>query len=447
MRSTGTGTLNRRRRLVRTLSLTGAVAALIAPVLVASSSSGAPVSARPGMARAATIPSAPPNVTYPIAAAATPQDQRTYSRRSHGTDIVAPCGTPVVASFPGTAEVLSGPKWSGPVLVRVYTMQHHLTAWYGYLDSASVTSGQIVSAGQQIGVVGDQGNATTCSLHLEVRADNLHKIYNATSWLDNHVGKPVPTNYVFGNRGFVLASMNMLGASHTASGGDQRSYPGYTTRLPMAIDLLKNRGVDVAGLQEFQRPQHALFRKLASDTFDVYPADENKGTDTENSIIWRKSSFDVVEEHLFPVTYFNGSTRQMPYVLLRQRATGLTAYFINVHNPAETHQFHNQGQYRAMAIAAEKELIISLRATGRPVFLTGDLNDRAKAFCPLTAGKLMLSADSVPSMTCALPRDAWIDWILAAGPARFASYTRDWATKDAKVSDHPLVFARTNLAE
>ncbi|MGI8537271.1 MAG: hypothetical protein ACR2K2_12440, partial [Mycobacteriales bacterium] len=63
MRSTGTGTPNPRRRLVRTLSLTGAVAALVAPVLFASSSSGAPVSARPGMARAATIPSAPPNVT------------------------------------------------------------------------------------------------------------------------------------------------------------------------------------------------------------------------------------------------------------------------------------------------------------------------------------------------------------------------------------------------
>ncbi|MGI9157542.1 MAG: peptidoglycan DD-metalloendopeptidase family protein [Marmoricola sp.] len=449
MRSTGTGTPHRRRRLVRALSLTGAVTALLTPVLLAGSSSGAPSVVRPVSAASTTVPAAsrvslPPNVTYPIAATAAPQDLRTYSSRTHGTDIAAPCGTPVLASFPGTAHVLSGHKWSGPVLVKVDTTHGRLTAWYGYLDSASVTSGQIVQAGQPLGEVGRQGNATGCELHFEVRTDNGKTIRNTTSWLEGHVGAPIPTSYLFGNRGFMLASFNLLGASHTAKGGDNTGYPVYTTRMPKAIALLESRNIDVAGLQEFQKPQHAMFRSLAGNTFATYPADET--TDTENSIVWRKSAFDLVSANKFDVTYFDGSTRHMPYVLLRQRSTGLTSYFINVHNPANTAQYKHRESYRARAIAAEKALIISLRQTGRPVFLTGDLNDRAAAFCPLTAGKLMLSADSVPSMSCALPPGAWIDWVLAAGQARFATYTRDWSTKTDKISDHPIVYTRAHLA-
>ncbi|MGI9156505.1 MAG: peptidoglycan DD-metalloendopeptidase family protein [Marmoricola sp.] len=449
MRSTGTSTQHRRRRLVRTLSLTGAVTALLTPVLVAGSSSGAPsvlgpVSAASRTVSAASRVSLPPNVTYPIAATARPQDLRTYTSRTHGTDIAAPCGTPVLASFPGTAHVLSGHKWSGPVLVKVDTTSGRLTSWYGYLDSASVTNHQIVQAGQPLGEVGQQGNATGCELHFEVRTDNGGTIYNTTNWLENHVGAPIPTGYLFGNRGFMLASFNLLGASHTAKGGDNTRYPVYTTRMPKAVALLESKGIDVAGLQEFQKPQHAMFRKLAGDTYAAYPADEK--TDTENSIVWRRSAFDLVSAATFDVTYFNGSIRHMPYVLLRQRSTGLTSYFINVHNPADTYQYHHQAEYRARAIAAEKALIITLRQSGRPVFLTGDLNDRAAAFCPLTAGKLMLSADSVPSMTCALPPGAWIDWVLAAGQARFATYTRDWSTRDNQISDHPIVYTRAHLA-
>ena len=100
-----------------------------------------------------------------------------------------------------------------------------------------------------------------------------------------------------------------------------------------------------------------------------------------------------------------------------------------------------------MAIEAERNLVIKLRGTGRPVFLTGDLNDREKAFCPLTAGKLMLAPQSVPSMTCAPPAKLWIDWIFGAGQTRFMTYSVDWSIKDRNISDHPLVLSQTHLAE
>ena len=158
----------------------------------------------------------------------------------------------------------------------------------------------------------------------------------------------------------------MLGATHTNPGGDAGSrYPAYQVRTPKAIAALNARKVDVAGLQEFQKPQHKLFLSKAGSTYAAYPATEK--TDTENSIIWRKASFTLVSGTTFDVPYFNGSTRHMPYVLLRQRSTGLTAYFINVHNPANTYQYHHQEQWRAQAIQIERNLIINLRSTGRPV--------------------------------------------------------------------------------
>jgi endonuclease/exonuclease/phosphatase family metal-dependent hydrolase len=209
--------------------------------------------------------------------------------------------------------------------------------------------------------------------------------------------------------------------------------------------MLDDNAVDVVGLQEFQKRQHEMFQNLAGSRYGVYPA--KRDVDTENSIAYRLSSFELVEAHRFEVTYFNGSIRKMPYILLRQKSTGLTAWFINVHNPANTYKYKHQEKYRAKAIAAERELVIQLRQTGRPVFLTGDMNDREKAFCPLTEGKLMLSPNSVPSMTCAPPAKLWIDWIFGAGPTRFATYAVDWTVKDRNISDHPLVLSRAHLAE
>ena len=89
-------------------------------------------------------------------------------------------------------------------------------------------------------------------------------------------------------------------------------------------------------------------------------------------------------------------------MLLREKSTGRTAYFLNTHNPANVRG--NAAHYRAQAIAIEKAKIIQLRATGRPVFLTGDFNDRQAAFCPLTANKLAISPNSIPSDDLRLPQ-------------------------------------------
>jgi hypothetical protein len=389
-----------------------------------------------------------PNVFFP-AKARKAHDLQTSGKRP-GTEIKARCGSKVLAATPGYALVSSSPK-SGPYLVRIVTTAGRLTTFYGYMRSASVTTGQIVQAGQEIGRVGDLGAAKRCSLYFAIN-NNKNKGVNPSRWLAKHVGKPVPTGSLFGSWGLVVASFNTLGASHTKS---SKRYATYDVRTPKQVAMLRDRyHVDVAGLQEFQSPQRESFVAASAGLYGIYPDDATLaatpgyGT-TENSIIWNNATMEFVSGEMIDVPYFNGwnPPRKMPVVLLRSRATGQTAYFINVHNPASGVGYGDQTANRQQAIAVERAKIIALRATGRPVFLTGDFNDRTAAFCPLTADKLTITPDSIPSYGCAPPPSVGIDWIFAAGGARFTRYARDWTPKDLKLTDHPIVWARVHLSE
>lgn len=390
---------------------------------------------------------AAPNVFYPVARATGVVDRKSYRAGKYpGTQIAAPCGTPVIASHAGTITV-------GALNTRTNTRYVYDTTTKGYSETAyivagnaTVSTGQIVAGGQQLGTVGDINPTKGCETFFSVR-NHAGQLTDPTAFLSYRVGGWMPETVYFGNSGFVLATLNMLGASHTDNGGS--SYATAAVRTPKAVALLNKKAVDVAGLQELQGKQYDQLVSLAGSTYATYTTTRTYGShprDTENTLIWRRSSFDLVSGDTLAVPYFDGNTRLMPVVRLRQKSSGREAYFINVHNPANTADYPHQESWRAKAIAIERQKIIDLRATGLPVFLTGDLNDRTEAFCPLTAGKLMLSADSVPSMTCAPPKSLWIDWILAAGPARFSTYDRDWSAKTQGITDHPIVSARTFLA-
>lgn len=432
-----------------TRRLAGALTGALAITLTASTLLlGAPAQAQ---LPAEDRPSTAPNVMFPVIAKYA-KDLRTSGRRP-GTEIKARCGKPVRAAHPGTAVVTSS-KNSGPALVRVVTSNGRLTTWYGFMSSAAVTTGQILQAGQRIGVVGRTGDARMCSLYFAVTSNNGAKTFNPSRWLDNRVGKPLKVADLFNNRGFVVASFNVLGASHTT--GSSR-YPTYDVRTPKQAALLNSYGADVVGLQEFQARNRRAFVAATGSTWGFYPDDATLAdpsspfvtrnyAPTENSIIWRNSTMEFVSADYIEIPYFE-NTRKMPVVLLRHRATGRTAYFINVHNPASGVGYGDQTANRRRAIAIERAKVVELRATGRPVFLTGDLNDRAAAFCPLTAGMLMISPDSIPSTTCNAPAKLGIDWVFAAGPARFTRYARDWKPKDMRLTDHPIVWTRTHLSE
>ena len=93
-----------------------------------------------------------------------------------GQDFPAATGTPVAAARAGTVTVRTDQSWAGSNFVIIdhgpadgAAAGTRLYTWYAHMESATVTSGQAVRAGQQIGTVGNRGNSYGSHLHLEVR--------------------------------------------------------------------------------------------------------------------------------------------------------------------------------------------------------------------------------------------------------------------------------------
>lgn len=378
-----------------------------------------------------------PNVFYPVTGTKAVKDLRTWSKKRRGTDIRASCGATVWASHPGIAQVTGS---AGRYVVRVVSGRDGLVSQYAFLTRANVTTGQLIQSGQAVGVLGANPSSRACSLYFSVSGRG--NPVNPSTWLEAMVGNTPPVSGMFSTRAIQLASFNVLGASHTARSSRYSAYP---TRMVRAVNLFNARGLDVIGTQEFQEVQFDYFMDSGyGNTFGAHYWDpEGRRRDTENAIIWRQSTMEFVSGTTYDIPYFGGNIRHVPVVLLRHRSSGRTAYFLNVHNPADVRG--NAAGWRAKAIQIEKDKIIELRRTGRPVFITGDFNDRQAAFCPLTASKLTISPNSIPSMACAYPRQSSIDWIFAAGQTRFSYFLRDTSTQVARISDHPIVIARAHL--
>jgi endonuclease/exonuclease/phosphatase family metal-dependent hydrolase len=421
------------KTVVRALVGLVSIAVVAAPLLVAGA--GTAGSSDPKLRKVT-----PPNVFFPLTGTKSVKDLKNYSARHRGTDIKAPCNATVWASHPGVAQVQTKAEWGNKSVVRVVSGRNGLVSQYAFLYRALVKDGQLVQSGQAVGTLAANPSTKHCALYFSV--SGAGKPVNPSSWLNAMVGKTPPVSGMFNTRPINLASFNVLGASHTASGGRYATYP---SRMVRAVSLMNARGLDVVGTQEFQERQFDYFVSKGYDkTWGSYywnPA--GKKRDTENAVLWRKSTMEFVSGTTYDIPYFGGNIRHVPVVLLRQKSSGRTAYFLNVHNPADVRG--NAAGWRAKAIQIERQKIIELRATGRPVFITGDFNDRQNAFCPLTADKLMISPNSLPSITCAYPKESSIDWIFAAGQTRFSYFLRDKTPQNGRISDHPLVIARAHL--
>jgi murein DD-endopeptidase MepM/ murein hydrolase activator NlpD len=114
-------------------------------------------------------------ITFPLPPGTPFVDQDNFGARSShwatvhtGDDFSTACGSPVVAATDGTIMIRTDQRWSGPWLVMVSTAEGSLTTWYAHMQAIDVTDGQQVHAGDPIGEVGQEGNATGCHLHFEV---------------------------------------------------------------------------------------------------------------------------------------------------------------------------------------------------------------------------------------------------------------------------------------
>ena len=93
-------------------------------------------------------------------------DPRDGGRRKHkGIDIFARRGTPVVAAIGGVIRSVRE-RGLGGKQVWLYDSHRRQSLYYAHLDSQLVREGQLVQAGDTLGLVGNSGNARNTRPHL-----------------------------------------------------------------------------------------------------------------------------------------------------------------------------------------------------------------------------------------------------------------------------------------
>ena len=237
---------------------------------------------------------------------------------------------------------------------------------------------------------------------------------------------------------FTVATFNALGSSHTDGRRPQRrGYAHSTARIRRALTAFDQYGLDVIGLQEFQGPQNRAFKDAAGGSYAVH-------VQGANAVAWRASRFELVATSTLSVPYFGGAPTAMPVVLLRDRTTAQEALFISVHNPADARG--NAQKWRDAAVARELEYVRYARSIPAPipVFLLGDMNDRERFFCPITATGDLHSASGGSNTPgrCTHPTFRGVDWVTGSTGVRFSQFRVDTSVVRRRISDHPLVMAR-----
>jgi hypothetical protein len=242
---------------------------------------------------------------------------------------------------------------------------------------------------------------------------------------------------------FRVASINTLGDSHTRPGGNKPRYASGPDRTRTLLGVLTSQGIDVAGLQEFERPQKATFNNIAP-AWDVFTGTE-RGRD---SIAYRNDVWDYVAGGTGTIPYFRGNPAPLPWVTLRHEATGREMSFISIHNPTSNPRRGNNAGHRAEATRREIAMVRSLAEGGNPVFLLGDFNERAEAFCMVTSGGDIGAANggSVGG-GCAPPPNMGIDWIFGTTDIAFSDYLRHQDATVNRMSDHPVIVANATITE
>lgn len=239
-----------------------------------------------------------------------------------------------------------------------------------------------------------------------------------------------------------IGTFNVLGSQHSAAGGDRRNFPAASWRTPQAASLIKQHGVDVVGLQEAQEDQLNGLQRATG--FAAYPGYAFGAKETDNSILYNTAKFEFVDGSSFPVTFMH-AVRPQTILKLRDRATGREMYFVNMHVSAG-HDQKNTGTRIAGQLKGA-DVVNDLRASGLPVFVTGDMNDRAEFFCrflPRTGGVAAVGGSI--SGGCHPPGRMAVDWVVGSSDVSFSNYWQDGTPQARKISDHYLVSATATVA-
>ncbi|GAB3988388.1 hypothetical protein GCM10028771_01000 [Nocardioides marmoraquaticus] len=245
-----------------------------------------------------------------------------------------------------------------------------------------------------------------------------------------------------------VASLNILGSSHTRGpGGRPGQLSGFapgTRRAGTVLGLLDRERVSLAGLQEVQGDQARVL--AGAPGWQMHPDVGGIPAAGQNAVMWRTAEWELVEPGSVAIPYFHGNVKQMPYVLLRHRETGLETYLSTFHNPASTRRVGPQGRWRAEATRRQVGFVRQLATTGRPHLMTGDFNERGSYFCALAgATGVTTPAGGSAGGGCQPPAGALIDWVFGDAAITWSGYdvVRDGVVRST--TDHPMVVAGARI--
>ncbi len=234
---------------------------------------------------------------------------------------------------------------------------------------------------------------------------------------------------------FQIATFNVLGSQHTTRGGDHPKYPSASVRTPRAVARFRSFGVDIVGMQELQPDQLNAFQ--AQTGFAAYPGYAFGSRETDNSILYDDSRFQFVSGSYFTI-HFMHADRPQTILRLRDKQTGREFYVLNMHASA------GEGGYAVTRAAGHNiaaATVNRLKSEGIPIFLTGDMNDRAEFFCRVAPVTGMVAAIGGSTAGGCRPAGALaVDWVLGWGNVSFSNYIEDRSTL-GDVSDHHMVVA------
>jgi exonuclease III len=239
-----------------------------------------------------------------------------------------------------------------------------------------------------------------------------------------------------GDTNFVISSFNVL----SSTAGIPKGYAPGVQRIRWAADILDAHNVSVAGLQEVKADQLAEFKRVAGDKYGTFAGASGKKGYYDTTIVWRKDTWGLVKGGTITVPSYAGIASKVPYVRLRNKQTGQEAYFVDVHNPANTKRYHHQDGYRNEAARKEAAFVKQLvEQSGLPVFMVGDFNDVDKARDIVTQGAPMVAANAQTG------QHPGIDWIFGSKGVRFSKFSRTRDGLIQKTTDHPVVFSQAHI--
>ncbi|HZG08531.1 MAG TPA: M23 family metallopeptidase [Allosphingosinicella sp.] len=127
----------------------------------------------------------------PEALANTYKAARSGGRVHNAIDIMAPHGTPVIASAPGVVEKLYFSQGGGGISVYVRSPDKQWVFYYAHLDAyqPGLKEGQPVKQGDVLGTVGSTGNASPSGPHLHFA---VNKMAPGEDWHDGTPINPYP---------------------------------------------------------------------------------------------------------------------------------------------------------------------------------------------------------------------------------------------------------------